>query len=79
MLLPEEAAMFMVMELGLGVSLWDLTDLADSQLKKKKKRAGWGQSYNHKDRILKTNEVEKISVVIRGHSPINILTSADKS
>lgn len=29
--------MFMVMELGLGVSLWDLTDLADSQLKKKKK------------------------------------------
>lgn len=34
--------MFKVMELGLGVSLWDLTDLADSQQKKKKKRAGWG-------------------------------------
>ena len=52
--------MFIVMELGLGVSLWDLTDLADSQQKKKKK--GWGgglQSYNHKDRILKTNEVER--------------------
>lgn len=32
--------MFMVMELGLGVSLWDLTDLADSQLKKKKNRGG---------------------------------------
>ena len=33
--------MFKVMELGLGVSLWDLTDLADSQQKKKKKK-GWG-------------------------------------
>ena len=33
--------MFKVMELGLGVSQWDLTDLADSQ-QKKKNRAGWG-------------------------------------
>ena len=34
--------MFKVMELGLGVSLWDLTDLADSQQKKKKKKKGRG-------------------------------------
>ena len=34
--------MFKVMELGLGVSLWDLTDLADSQQKKKKKKGGVG-------------------------------------
>lgn len=34
--------MFIVMELGLGVSLWDLTDLANSQQKKKKKKGGVG-------------------------------------
>lgn len=69
--------MFIVMELGLGVSLWDLTDLANSQQKKKKK--GWGgglQSYNHKDRILKTNEVERSRLSYEVTAPANVLTSA---
>ena len=39
--------MFIVMELGLGVSLWDLTDLANSQQKKKKK--GWGGEHRKRE------------------------------
>lgn len=70
--------MFKVMELGLGVSLWDLTDLADSQQKKKKKKGGVGglQSYNHMDRILKTNELGRSWSSYEVTAPANILTSA---
>ena len=35
--------MFKIMELGFGVSLWDLSDLADSQPKRKKR---WGGGFS---------------------------------
>ena len=69
--------MFKVMELGLGVSLWDLTDLADSQQKKKKQGGVGGlQSYNHMGRVLKTNEIGRSWSSYEVTAPANILTSA---
>ena len=69
--------MFKVMELGLGVSLWDLTDLADSQ-QKKKNRAGWGDfsPITIWVEFWKLMNLEDLGRHYEVTAPANILTSA---